>query len=423
MARAVVTEDYYSILGVSQSATLAVIREAYKKCALKYHPDKNLDNGEDTTAAFQLVGLAWETLKDATKRAQYDREVYVRLPKPKRKRGKDTEVEAEAARARRRREEVDCDARARWSATESSQSTGEGQAQFEDEAARCERARQWQASAREDYLSRLQQWTDFRKGHLRAVLECQQLIEKHQSNLNIQNKEDEEEVARKFQDAIERSRSSGLKIENHNATLSKLLEARRIYTARLIKSIDDARKKLNELLLVLENDRRRYESEENRVREQRVREALEILGPRDLHPPLFSIIDRRGQAINNWKALSRVKGATNFRTSFEPSEGPWHQPGDLWERVVGEHICGRCDRRAFHIIPECGPAKCLCGMIACTSCFRDLQLLREYAEFITSTDSQGKESIFALDFDSNGRPRGFWKGKSDYFGFGCEYEG
>lgn len=363
------TEDYYSILGVSQSATLAVIREAYKKCALKYHPDKNLDNGEDTTAAFQLVGLAWETLKDATKRAQYDGEVYVRLPKPKRKRGKDTEVEAEAARARRRREEVDRDARARWSATESSQSTGEGQAQFEEEAARCEMARQWQASAREDYLSRLQQWTDFRKGHLQAVLECQQLIEKHQSNLDIQNKEDEEEVARKIQDAIERSRSSGLKIENHNATLSKLLEARRIYTARLIKSIDDARKKLNELLLVLENDRRRYESKENRVREQRVREALEILGPRDLHPPLFSIIDRRGQAINNWKALSRVKCATNFRTSFEPSEGPWHQPGDLWERVVGEHICGRCDRRAFHIIPECGLAKCLCGMIACTSCF------------------------------------------------------
>jgi curved DNA-binding protein CbpA len=69
MARAVVTEDYYSVLGVSQSATSAVIREAYKKCALKYHPDKNLDNREETTAAFQQLVVAWETLKDTTKRA------------------------------------------------------------------------------------------------------------------------------------------------------------------------------------------------------------------------------------------------------------------------------------------------------------------------------------------------------------------
>lgn len=416
MARAVVTEDYYAILGVSQSATLAVIREAYKKCALKYHPDKNLDNSEDTTAAFQRLGIAWETLKDATKRAQYDREVYVRLPKPKRKREKDAEVEAEATRARRRREEVDRDARAGWS-------TGSSQfADTEEEAARCERAREWKARIREGYLARLQQWIDFRKGRLLTVLECQRLIEKHQSDLDIQNKEDEIKVARKFQDAIELSKSSGLKIENHAAILSKLLEARRIYTIRLTESIAESRKRLAGLLFELENDRRRYESEEDRDRGQRVQEALEILGPRDLNPPLFSIIDRRGQAINNWKALSRVKSAIHFGTSFEPSEGPWHQPGDSWERVVGEHICGRCDQRAFHIIPECGPAKCPCGMIACTSCFRDLQLLREYGEWISSTDAQSKDSIFSLEFDSNRRPEGFWKGKSDYFGFGCEYD-
>jgi curved DNA-binding protein CbpA len=406
MARAVVTEDYYSVLGVSQSATSAVIREAYKKCALKYHPDKNLDNREETTAAFQQLVVAWETLKDTTKRAQYDREVYVRLPQPKRKREKDAEVEEEAARARRRREEVDRDTRARWSA-ENSQSPGGGQASFQEQAARIERARQWKATTRDDYLGRLQQWIDFRKGRLRDVLEFHRLINKHQSELDIMNKEDEVEVAQNFQDAIERSQSSGLKIENHAAILSKLLEARRTYTVRLVDSIAESRKGLSELLLALENDRQRYESEENRIRQRRILEVLDILGPRDLNPPLFSIIDRRGQAINYWNALSRVKCATKFTTSFEPSEGPWHKPGESWERVVGEHVCGRCDQRAFHIIPECGPAKCPCGMIACTSCFRDLQLLREYGEWITSTDSERRDSIFSLDFDANEGPEGF----------------
>jgi hypothetical protein len=176
---------------------------------------------------------------------------------------------------------------------------------------------------------------------------------------------------------------------------------------RLVDSIAESRKGLSELLLALEIDRQRYESEENRIRQRRILEVLDILGPRDLNPPLFSIIDRRGQAINYWNALSRVKCATKFTTSFEPSEGPWHKPGESWERVVGEHVCGRCDQRAFHIIPECGPAKCPCGMIACTSCFRDLQLLREYGEWITSTDSERRDSIFSLDFDANEGPEGF----------------
>lgn len=408
------TEDYYAILGVSRSATLAGIREAYKKCALKYHPDKN---NEDTTAAFQRLARAWDTLKDASSRAEYDR-IYVRLPKPKRKREEGPEAEAEAARARKRREEVDRDASARWSA-ESGQSSGGGQSQFQEEAARCERARQWKARVGEDYLSRVQQWIGFRKERLAVVHECQRLIAKLQSDLDFQNKEDDCEMARKFQEAIQRSQSSGLKIEDHAAVLSKLLEARKVYTVRLVESIADSRKRLAELLLALENDRRRYETEEYRVRQDRVREALDILGPRDLNPPLFSIIDRRGQAINNWKALSRVKCAVNFSASLEPLEGPWHETGDSWERVVGEHICGRCGRPAFHIIPECGPARCAgCSMVACASCFRDLQLLREYEKWITSPER--KESIFALDFVSNGGPKTL--DKPDGFGFGCFYD-
>ena len=87
MARAVVTEDYYSLLEVSQFASLATIRESYKKLALKFHPDKN--KGETATSDFQRLAIAWETLKDPGKRAEYDRN-YVGIAKRKHREGEDS---------------------------------------------------------------------------------------------------------------------------------------------------------------------------------------------------------------------------------------------------------------------------------------------------------------------------------------------
>ena len=53
MAPALVTEDYYMVLGVGQTASLELVIKSYKRLALKLHPDRNTKH--DATEAFQLV--------------------------------------------------------------------------------------------------------------------------------------------------------------------------------------------------------------------------------------------------------------------------------------------------------------------------------------------------------------------------------
>ncbi|MBV7299001.1 molecular chaperone DnaJ [Enterovibrio paralichthyis] len=63
--------DFYEVLGVSRDASERDIKKAYKRLAMKYHPDKN--PGDDTAAdKFKEVKLAYEVLTDDQKRAAYD---------------------------------------------------------------------------------------------------------------------------------------------------------------------------------------------------------------------------------------------------------------------------------------------------------------------------------------------------------------
>ena len=66
-------QDYYKILGVPKTADDDAIKKAYKKSALKWHPDRNKDNEQTAKKKFQEVGEAFEVLSDKNKRAIYDK--------------------------------------------------------------------------------------------------------------------------------------------------------------------------------------------------------------------------------------------------------------------------------------------------------------------------------------------------------------
>ncbi|MGH7476237.1 MAG: molecular chaperone DnaJ [Longimicrobiales bacterium] len=64
--------DYYEILGIARDADAETIKKAYRKLALQYHPDRNSGSGE-AAEQFREATEAYEVLKDAEKRAAYDR--------------------------------------------------------------------------------------------------------------------------------------------------------------------------------------------------------------------------------------------------------------------------------------------------------------------------------------------------------------
>lgn len=64
--------DYYNVLNVDKSATEDDIKKAYRKLAMKWHPDKNPNNKKEAEAKFKQISEAYEVLSDPQKRGIYD---------------------------------------------------------------------------------------------------------------------------------------------------------------------------------------------------------------------------------------------------------------------------------------------------------------------------------------------------------------
>lgn len=392
--------DYYFILEVLPSATVSEIKESYRRLALKHHPDKDHDKG--ATRRFQDLVKAWECLSDAGKRGEYDR---VRSWGGDGRWGAGTGMWGEAgdrfdAQAKaseeksRKRDDLERDAED-WSWASDG---GPEEVHFENEEARRARAVVWKAMAREQYRLRLQAWIEFREDKIGPVKEYAELVRSMESELRYHTHESKRDIGRSFASALEQLDILGCESEE-SAVISELMHAREDYMLGLTAGIEDAKAQLHELSNPLLQDTRRHEEEEHRVRLTCIREAMELLGPRGFKPPLFSVLDRRGLAFNHWNALRRVKAAVKHDSIMNSAEGLWHATGD-WERIPGEHICGRCDEKAFHFIAECAPAQCPgCGTVVCNECYRDLRLLQEYEAWILKSDSAALGSLFCLDVD------------------------
>ena len=74
------SKEYYKILGLKETASKDDIKKAYRKLAVKYHPDKN--KGSHSTKKFQKISEAYHALSDKSKRKEYDYDECIKSQSP-----------------------------------------------------------------------------------------------------------------------------------------------------------------------------------------------------------------------------------------------------------------------------------------------------------------------------------------------------
>lgn len=95
--------DYYQILGLNKGASLVEVKKAYRKMALKYHPDHNPDPGAHDR--FILIGEAYSYLSNPNRKARYDNGSQQAAAQRARQQQYEQWVRRERARARQKAEQ------------------------------------------------------------------------------------------------------------------------------------------------------------------------------------------------------------------------------------------------------------------------------------------------------------------------------
>src|ERR1700720_3378791 len=67
------SRDYYEVLGVARDAAADQLKSAYRKAALRWHPDRNPENKQEAKHNFRQASEAYSVLSDPQKRSIYDR--------------------------------------------------------------------------------------------------------------------------------------------------------------------------------------------------------------------------------------------------------------------------------------------------------------------------------------------------------------
>ena len=362
-------DDFYVLLGISPLASFDEVKEAYRKQALLCHPDKN--RSDNATEQFQHLGEAWETLRDPHRRREYDLRILSYW-----------------------RNNVEYEVRRQWQSTRHEDSA--------ESLARIARGKKFREGIQRAYFDRSQNWEQFLQRQWTAINHYHVLVERYEKQMEEQMKDSHETMLQKFNAAISLSEAKGTQFTDHEAVITKLMDARKIYLLNLKLAGQATKGRLQYLLEELAAANKAFEQEEYEHRQSYAREALEVLEIERSLAPLFTIIDRRQQSINHWKALCRVKVHSSSST-VQCSGGTWHEEAS-WPRVAGEHICARCKSAAFHLIPGMGAASCpACSLIVCANCHHDLKILRDFDKWMrVQEDHHG--SLFSLEFEGGSEP-------------------